>query len=430
MERILFLTYLTCLSLTSAFAITSTVTIPVFLSVISVTLFFVYGIFYRNRSLIIEGDDIVMLFFLLAVYFGFFINHTHFKSDKPTNHLVAYSYIVLVNYYLIKNVYYFLYKKFGNSFAYNAYGAIYLGVFVTCAFGLTEFWLKNILGINIDSYIPRPAVSEYDPLALTDFIRLRSFVEESGHLAYFLEVLGPIAIYYSREKKLLYYPLLILMLGCFFLTFSTAGWLIASLTYSLLLIWNIDFSKLLKGVKINYLVVLKSFVIIVLIIVLIAVNYGTVKFISSAFNEIVVFKINYSSSAEDRIARFQEGMNTLTQSNLFMIAFGNGPAVYDTLHFSRGGTILLYLTIVLESGLVGLLFFLLFCAIIFYKTVRLKDRRLRFALMFGLISSLFHFFLISNYWYPWFWILAIIVQVNYRISLRAKRWYSSPTENS
>ena len=419
-ERILFLTYLSCLSLTSAFALTSTVTIPVFLSIFCVGLFFIGGVIDKNRSLTVEADDLVMLLFLLTVYFGFFINQSHFRSNKPINHLVAYSYIVLINYYLIKEVYYALQKKFGAKFVRNTYGAIYLCVLVTCAFGITEFLLKNALGIDIDSYIPRPAVSEYDPLALKDFIRLRSFVEESGHLAYFLEALGPIAIYFSSKKKLLYYPLLVLILGCFILTFSTAGWLIASLTYLLLLIWNISLRKLQSSISVNYSILMKYFLGLVAITVILTLNYGTLRFITSVLNEIIVLKITYSGSAEDRTARFLEGINAVWQSDLLRLTFGNGPAVYDSLGFSRGGTILLYLTIVLESGLLGLSFFLLFCGILFYKVIKLKDRRLRFALMFGLISSLLHFFLISNYWYPWFWILAIIIQVNYRLEYTRK----------
>lgn len=415
MERMLFLIYLCSLSLTSAFAITSTVTVPVFLSLFIVLLFFLGEFLNKGRILTLEPDDIVLFLFLFSVYFGFLINNTQFRSSKPFNHLVAYSYIIIINYYFLKNIYYSLYQKYGEEFINNSYGAICLGLFITCAFGLTEFWLKNFLGIEVDNYIPRPAVTEYEPMALTNLIRLRSFVEESGHLAYFIEVLGPLSLYYVRRRKVLFYLLLTVVSSCFLLTFSTAGWLIVTFTGLLLLIWNIKPTCFMKGITFKYRKVIKYTSVLALVLVVLAFNYEVVNYISAVLNEIILAKVNQSSSAEDRTARFVEGMNALTQSNIFRLSFGNGPAVYDTLRFSRGGTILLYLTYALESGLVGLLLFLIFCGVLTYKANKIRNRNLRFVLLFGLISSFLHFFLISNYWYPWFWILAIIIQTNYRI---------------
>lgn len=171
----------------------------------------------------------------------------------------------------------------------------------------------------------------------------------------------------------------------------------------------------MKGITFKYRKVIKYTSVLALVLVVLAFNYEVVNYISAVLNEIILAKVNQSSSAEDRTARFVEGMNALTQSNIFRLSFGNGPAVYDTLRFSRGGTILLYLTYALESGLVGLLLFLIFCGVLTYKANKIRNRNLRFVLLFGLISSFLHFFLISNYWYPWFWILAIIIQTNYRI---------------
>lgn len=415
MERILFLIYLCCLSLTSAFAITSTVTVPVFLSLIIVALFFFGEILNKGRSLTIEPDDLVLFLFLICVYFSFFINNNQFRSNKPFNHLVAYSYIIIINFYFLKNIYFNLYKKYGEVFLRSSYGAICLGLFITCAFGLAEFWLKNFQGIEVDKYIPRPAVTDYEPIALTSFIRLRSFVEESGHLAYFIEVFGPLSLYYSKNRKIFFYPLLIVLSTCFLLTFSTAGWLIVTFTGIFLTLWNINPNNLTKRIPINFQKIAKYTSVLVIILVVLIFNFQVIKYISSVLNEIIVLKVNQSGSAEDRTARFAEGLNALAQSNLIRISFGNGPAVYDTLNFSRGGTILLYLTYALESGLFGLSLFLIFCVLITYKVTKLKNRQLRFALLFGLLCSFLHFFIISNYWYPWFWILAIIIQINYRI---------------
>jgi O-antigen ligase len=421
MEKVLLVIYLACLSFTSAFAITSTVTIPVLISLICVGMFFLGGIWDVKRSLTLEVDDLVILLFLLSVYLGFFINHSRFSSNKPINHLIAYSYVILVNYYLVKNIYYSLTKKFGRGFADTTYGAIYLGIFITCTFGILEFWLKNIVGIDVDSYIPRPAVTQYEPLALTDFIRLRSFVEESGHLAYFIEVFAPISLYFSRTRRYLFYPLLAVITICFILTFSTAGWLIVAITYLFLRIWDMDFSRFDQRFRFSYRPILKYSALMVVIALTLSINYNIIEFITSAFNEIIVYKVNRSASAEDRTARFVEGMNAFTQSDLLRQFFGNGPAVYDTLHFSRGGTILLYLTIILESGLAGLLFFLIFCGLLLFKAIKLQNRPLRFALMFALICSFLHFVLISNYWYPWFWVLAIFIQSSYRMEFMEKR---------
>ncbi len=415
MVRVLLLFYLSCLSLTSAFAITSTITVPLFLSLLCVGFFLLGAVVFQDRRLSIEVDDLVLLMFLLAVYLGFFLNQNRFNSNKPINHVIAYSYVILVNYYFIKNTFYHLCKKFGSGFFRKAYCAIYIGVLITCAFGIAEFWLKNIMGVDLDSYIPRPAVTEYEPLALTDFIRLRSFVEESGHLAYYIEVFAPIAIYFSRNKKYLLYPLVAITGACFLLTFSTAGWLISAFTYLILRIWNARLWKERGNTVVNYRKIPKYLFGLGLIALVLVLNYNLVRLVSSALNEVVIHKIGRSSSAEDRTARYLEGMNALQHSDLLRLSFGNGPAVYDTLRFSRGGTILLYLTIALESGLLGLVLFLIFCGVLFHKAIRLQNPQLRFALLFALCSSFLHFLIISNYWYPWFWILAIIIQANYRL---------------
>jgi len=415
MERLLFLTYLGCLSLTSAFALTTTLTVPVVISVISVGVFFAWGALNRDHSLVLEIDDIVLLLFLLAVYIGFFLNQDRFRSSKPINHIIAYSYVVLVNYYLLKNVCFYLCKKFGPPFVKRCYGAISIGVIITCLFGIAEFWLKNAYGIDVDSYVPRPAVTEYDPWALGSFIRLRSFVEESGHLAFFLEVFGPISLYSFRNNNYVYFPLLILLLVCFVLTFSTAGWLIAAFTYLLLAVTRIRPQELLKRLSFNFRTFTRYLLLGGGVMLVILLSYDIVNYILEVLDNIILSKIFLSGSAEDRTTRYLEGFNALMDSNLLELTFGNGPAVYETLGFSRGGTILLYLTIVLESGLLGLLSFLLFCAILFYKAVRIPILKLRLALLFGLLSALLHFFIIANYWYPWLWILAIIIQVNYRM---------------
>lgn len=405
MTRKLTYLYFLLLPFTSAFAITEVVSICLVILVVLI-LILAFDIYQGKSMIYISVTDGILLSFWLITAISFILNIGIYASNKPYNHIFAYTYVIIGNYFLLKNILLNQFKRGELSFEKVTY-FIGVGVLITSIFGLVEFFSKNVFFINIDDYIPRAAVQGYEPLTAS-LIRIRSFIEESGHLAFYYEVLGPIGLYGLRKFKKLFYSTLISMIMCFLLSFSTAGWIIVAVIglvvffYYLATIFVKSNSKsnvypLVKVVSVSFLVLFISFYI-----------YNTIgkEFVENA----IFLKVSGSGSADDRTDRAVEAFNALINSNWLHLILGHGPAAYDTLRFTAA-TLILYQVFALESGILGLFLFLSFMAANVYQTFFIKDETLRIIFLSSIIAALLHFIFIGNYYYPWLWALIILAQI-------------------
>ena len=240
---------------------------------------------------------------------------------------------------------------------------------------MLEFCCINFLDIDL-SFIPRGAVEDYTPFDF-GFVRARSFAEESGHFSFFVEIFGPLSVYWINKN--LRFPfkltaLAIILLGLIF-TLSGVGLLL--LLFYLFMLFN---SYLFKR-KASSSVKIKLIFYAIGLFYLILVLYP--DFFTTVWNLIAVKTELDNESYLERVGRFA-AMDKLSG---FAFLIGYGPAAFSTLNVNS--FISLYLGILMNTGILGLILYALFCLSKFNSIIRIKDIDCRFALKCSFLFSCF-----------------------------------------
>lgn len=359
---------------------------------------------FQKRSLqAISFDyaDQIVLLFLFFIFLSFFLNYYQFNSGKPFNHLMAYFFSFGVYYLLNKQVF-----KYYNDIIFfrKIIQFISWGVVFASVFAIVEFSLKNFVRFNIDQFIPRPAVEEYSPSSGIDLIviRARSFVEESGHFAMYLECFAPICIYYLKNtlkspllKWLMYLMIVLAMIS----TFSSAGFMVTIMSFFFLLLF---FNKTASSKKKLGFFVFGAMLFLI-------INWILDFIIGESLVANILQKLVGGRSHDDRSDRMGETLQSFINGDILHQFFGYGPAAYNTLNIEP--VFVLYQVVLLEIGIVGLVLLLMFFLYHLVILFRLRNSPIAPYLMFGLISVFLHYFIIHNYFYPWLWVLCIIISL-------------------
>ncbi|MEZ4901460.1 MAG: hypothetical protein R2822_06710 [Spirosomataceae bacterium] len=410
MRKLLLLLYFFTLSWTSAFSLTWTISFPIIISCIFGILVLINTISGRMNSVLFKAE-FMLVAFVVAVLVSYLINLPSFLSSKPTNHLIAYLFTVIILYFCIRLYFNYLNSKI-SDFLGKVLKWLSFGVFVSATFGLFEFLSKNLFDFSIDEYIPRSFVEEYTPTFLGKFIRLRSFVEESGHYALFIEICLPLMVYYffyhptgKATRRIVAYIYVIITIIAFIFTFSSAGIAIAGIMLVVLGLTNIQ-SRITPQF-------LTTFVFI--LVVIIGLVYWTNNYlidelninINEALNILTIEKATDSGSQMDRTEKIQTAIEVIKNSNILNLLIGYGPAAYDSLRIDI--VIGLYVVLFLETGIFGLTFFVCFFIYIYLKLFSIQNKPFRTSLTISISSALIHYLFIGNYYYPWLWLACGIV---------------------
>ena len=391
--------YVFLMAFPSAFALSSSLPIYlVYLSLLVLWSLFCFRIDYRFIR-----SDYFLIGFLFIAQASFIINSLFLfgGAGLGLGHVVAYLISVFGFYFVVRGMLsaYFKLKSRESIFAIIYYTTAFVSVFV-----IIEFFLKAYLMIPIDNYIPRPAVKELEVLAL-GYFRARGFAEEPGHQAFYLEVMGPLAAYYlySHQKYVSFAVFLCVYFVSILFTFSVASFLI--LPTSVIIVSTIyvlkkrnAFKKVHKGVLLFFALFL--FALFNLF------SFYEVFSIKDIVDQVVSKASTSSTSGSDRVTRFHEFVNVFSDSSIFHLLFGFGPGAYKNLGINS--VVSLYPTLLLETGILGLLFFLLFLLSLMVDIFRKTDL-FGYFVAISFLSCVLHFIFISNYWYPWFWFLAALI---------------------
>lgn len=361
----------------------------------------------------IDISDFVIFSFLFLTFFSFLFNQIYFQDLAGVGHLVAYSTSILFFYFFVKI---FLVKHLSTNGLLNSLFWVYVATYFTVLFVMVEFLLKSILLFPFDSYIPRPAVAEMDAIALSYF-RARGLAEEPGHTAMFFEIMIPISVFYLIAMKkflqLTFFSIFSFIALVF--TFSSATFVIipASLFLTILIF------SLKKPKSIINLIKPMLFSLLFAILVLLLFNSLGLFSFYDLVSQVLVKLSPDNSSASDRLGRLNDFFIILSNAELVNLLFGYGPGAYKSLEINS--IVSLYPTIILEVGFLGMALFILFYLVIFIKILKIKNH-IKWFLMCAFISSILHFFIISNYWYPWFWFLCALAVVlsTYEFELNLK----------
>ncbi len=400
MKKKLLSLYLVFLSFTSAFAISAWLTVPTLFSIA----FLAYLVlFVKNENIVLKRVDLILLTLAGCCALSFGINFFFFQSAKQINHFFAYEFSILIQFIVFRQ---FLFNTCHTQYDWlNTIKYLYYGVMFACLFGLFEFTVKFFSVLDIDSYIPRPLAStEYDPTFLALF-RIRSFVEESGHLSLFLEIFFPMVFWYTkkyREFKWFFLSVIVILVA-FILTFSSIGFFVVFLDLIIILaiLAYRESKNLAVGkISIKYIGVVTGGVVVLSTVVVLGFDFYEL------YNNLILLKLESSSGSRRSDAIFV-ALDYLKNGGVHNIIVGFGPGAYDVLGIDS--IISLYVNILFELGSIGLIVFLFFVCYVFINVFRVRNTSLRIAFFLSIFNGFLHYTVISNYWYPWIWVITALL---------------------
>ncbi len=373
---------------TNAFALNSVLT-PAF----AISLILIFHFIFQKRKKVFEYPP-YLLFFWLLLTFSFIVMS---NGEKSLNHWFLWTFPFFSYYFVFKNV---LFQLFTLSeikdkiFKYITYATLF-----ACSFSVLEFCCINFLDIDL-SLIPRGAVEEYKPFDV-GFVRARSFAEESGHFSFFVEIFGPLSVFWINENfrfPLKATALAIILLGLI-VTLSGVG-------LSLLVIYLFMlFDAYLFRRKTSFSVKLKLIFYAVGFFSLTVILFP--EFFSTVWNLIAVKTESDNVSYVDRVGR----LAAIDKLSGFAFLIGYGPAAFSTLNVNS--FISLYLGILMNTGILGIILYALFCLTKYRSIMRIKDIDLRFALKCSFLFACVHLAFIDIIYVPWFWVMLSLIDVIY-----------------
>lgn len=371
------------------FAFGPLINVPIFLCII-INLIYYYLVLTKKIKFNHKWIKLLLLysFFLFLAYTIF--PHT----DKSTNHFILYIFSFYFLFIGIRNSA-LLITRNNPSYVELLHKSVFIVVLITCIYTLSEFSFKNFLGIDLNDYFIQFRRKEYE-FVQYGLYRTRGFLDESGHLALFFETFSLIAIVYARKfgkfKFILFISLIILAL---LTTFSAFGYVCLMCT----LIFTPYY--LLKNKSVLYKVI--SLAIILYIVVFVAIFvYEYLEFIYI----IIDSKLDDSNSMIDRTDRFESVIPFLESPQALI---GYGPGSFRLIN--ENGIVSLYLNILLNTGYIGLLIYLLFLLRQYYLITKIKDKYYCWAYSLSFIMSTTHYIILDNFYYPFYWIMFILIHL-------------------
>ncbi|WP_298485354.1 O-antigen ligase [uncultured Maribacter sp.] len=274
---------------------------------------------------------------------------------------------------------------------------LYYALMITSVFVIYEFITLNFKpALFIE--LPRQRVNTYGATFLGLFYRPRGFAEESGHMSLFFEFCIPLLIPYIKNLKFSHKiaSILIVLIALILLSSSF------TIFISLLILGTYFFIKSLQNLK----VLIISSIIALSFILFVATNEKSRdyvdKYSNSIFKKVSLNKEN--NSVNDRTIRFQEAIG-LVKDNFF---FGIGAMAFKE-YSSSASSLNMVLDLWMFSGFLGLLclvFFTFVTCLNYYYAITPN----KFGVFLALFILIIHYQIITNFWYPFLWVLFGIMQ--------------------
>lgn len=289
-----------------------------------------------------------------------------------------------------------------------------VSVLFASVFGVFEFLGKNILGYNIDNLVPRyEQEHEYNPLYF-GFVRARSFMSESGNFALFLEVFSPVIVYYwwSKQKTIIALVILTIVIGALCTTMSAAAMasLMTGLTVGISLYF---FKNIFVGTwRAEFIFSMFRIAVLFALLVVIVFLVDGVGYIVPLFEKIGLVG---GASVEDRLYRWEMALIAISINPVFGVA----PGGFLVSNIVGQGVVSWWLQVFLEGGIPAGLFLFLFFVLNLRMVLGITSN-IKYAYIVSLVSAIIHYAVISDYWFPWLWVLIVMIQFTYKKSYSGK----------
>lgn len=357
----------------SAFAFTQAVSVPFVMGAI-----FFICVLLAGRLALDRNAIFLLCFFSLPACISAGIN-IESSSQKTLAHLASYILTPLLYYVAVISMLRISRRP--------PYKVIAFALIANLIYVLVEFAASNTgqMGFLVD--LPRPAVQEYQPTVAGSVVRARGLAEESAHFMLYAGIFYFLSCHGKRVGTKTNLTFFVASVA----TFGVAAWLAMIASF------------LVVGVR--RLFSLRLIVIGFLLAILIFLLW-------EYFEALVMYQFFFKLSSlggSDRADRFFENLQLYTNSSYSEILFGMGPGYYERAGVAS--TVSLPALTLFQNGLIGLISLVIIFAVYYLRALR-KGADLARAVVFSAVCYLS----ISNYWFPWLWMLFAVIDYEDRNS--------------
>ncbi len=397
MVKFLILAYIFFVSWTSALALSSWILLP-FVFVLSAFVVVLFKVI-RGSTFCVSPyykEDLFLPLFFIFFMVSAIIN----MNASGFNYVVAYLFVFGLLYLFVKGVL-ATYVTLPQIYMANTYGVIFVGLFLTVNFILNTSGIVDLQGA-----IPR--ISGTNASYLGIFNRGYAFATEPGIVAFYLNTLGPLALWHlwcevqcSKVVKLL-------------LTCAVAfGWLVL---FSAAAVFFLSISCFLAAMImwkriINRRLTISTFCkmgSVTAFILLISLFFAfSPKF--QGYIAPICMKLTLSpelSSSHARTDRWKNAANLVLDEPFL----GKGPRYFSSK--GESSAISWYLTLLVEGGFLSFMPLLAFLCIVFVRILTFRHLY-QPPILIGFLAGCGHLMIISSFFAPFLWLLIAIFYVLY-----------------
>jgi len=316
---------------------------------------------------------------------------------KNINHLVAYTTVVGLYYFFVK----FLFAADGTYAQYESRirTTLMLSVLLVSTYTILEFIDVNVTSLGVTALVRFPEdLATYRPLFLV-FIRARGFMGESAMLALFLNTFVPMSFVHLRRTVGTAPAVLFLLVaaGASAVSFSVAA--VAFIALGLLLALALyAYDRGVVFVSVRWTVAVACLSLLVGVV--------GAQLPVDVWRQVAdkMTLVNDPASGYDRMRHWLDAAPVAAEHPIL------GTGIGSTSAESGGGVVSFYLTMLKEAGLPSLILIVAFLAAVFREIVLLpRWDAYKYAYAASFAAAVCHYAIISDIWYPWFWLLCIFV---------------------
>ena len=397
MIKILLLSYVFFVSWTGVFALGEWIRLPFIFALLSVALvsidIVIKGKFDRRPY---RMEDFFIVLFLISMVLSATCN----PNALSLNYIAAYCFIFGVLYLFIKNALY-TYVPVDSIYAINSFAVVFVGAFMSI-----NFVLGTMGVIDLQAMLPRirDTTAMYSGL----FNRGYGFSTEPSIVAFYIDTLGPLAVWYiwyrSGLQQYLKFILTVFIAIGWLVTFSASA--VASLTIGivcavLLSLLTPGKTRFWSDARFRTFLLLAVFIAI-MIWIFFQFNLG--KYLAPIYMKLTLSSDLASSSS--RLDRWAAGFNRLVEVDNPLT--GYGPGYFSSI--DQSSTLSWYFMVLVEGGILSFLFIMIFLGLVLGRIVKMRHSS-RPAFLVGFIAGCAHLLVISTFYHPFLWLLLAILYV-------------------
>lgn len=400
--------YLVSLSLVDAFNFSGRLTVAILLSALMALDIGVRLVRGSATSPVIGSQFILSASFLGVALVSLLVRLvTQGLGDHTISHMTAYAIVLILLWAVIEWSIKARAEPLARIFAFLTWGTIGAAAFV-----IVEFCVKNLNGPTLDNLLPRVSPSDYEALYFfgsESVIRARGFAAESGHMALFLLMTLPFVFYYflhyrgNRTKAISGSLVVLTAIVCTTSAAALADLLVTGIFGAITFgVWLRRRSPRKERRRAATIGASLAGLLVSLIAVLQATSGWPLVLFQGVLNKLLF----EDQAPGSRYSRWGEGLRMFRESPLL----GQGPGA--AANVKGTGIVNLYLDILVDTGAIGLLLFMCILAVAMARIIRISSP-VRWVYLFSFVVLVVHYIAISDYWFPWLWILLALVNYSY-----------------